>query len=180
MNRIVTAILMLLPFSLLAAEPADVKLAIVDFQKALNSVEEGKVAKTRLEKEAKEKEKALEKKKAELDKLQDEYKAFQAQAALMKPEAAEQKRQKLETDLTEKSQAYVALYQSTQKEFAEKEQKATADIINRLHELVNELGRKDGYAMVFEKNSGLIYAAVSTDITEKLIQTYNAKYKGGK
>ncbi len=170
-------------FSLTAAPiptgGTDFKLAVVDFQAALNGVEEGKQAKSKLKQEFDVKQKDLEKRKTSLDKLQTEIASLQSQmqSGVLKPEAIE-KGKKMEADFKKQLEEYSELLQSSQKDISEKEMKATQEIISKLRNLVIELGRNEGYSMVLEKNeSGLIYAASYTDLTEKLIQKYNATHK---
>jgi len=161
---------------------ADMKLGIVDFQQALNSVEEGKTAKDKLKKEFEGKQKEIEKQKAELEKLQIDIEGMQKKAAsgLLKPEAMEGLGTK-EKEFRGKYENYLTLVQNHQKDISQKEMEATRGILTRLRDIVVELGRQDGYSMVLEKNeSGLLYASNYTDLTEKLIQEYNKKYKAKK
>jgi len=183
--QIKTALLVSVMFfysSLSFAKTEDFKLAVADFQQALNSVEEGKTAKTKLKEEFKVKQKNIDKRKKELASLQKQVEEFHTKAAsgLLKP-AAMDKGHKLEQKFQKKLQKYTAMVKSFQDEISKKEMKATQGILDRLRNLVVDLGRKEGYSMVLEKNeSGLLYAASYTDLTEKLIQEYNKKYKSKK
>lgn len=176
-------VLALALFSLPAlAAGAGFRLGVVDFQAALNGVEEGKTAKAKLKTEFEQKQKDLEVRKTSLDKLQKEIEDLQkqAQSGLLKPEVMEKGR-KLEMEFRTKFEEYTKIAQTHQREISEKESKATQDIISRLRQLVIELGRDGKYTMVVERNeSGLVYASEPTDLTEKLIQTFNTRYKGKK
>lgn len=168
----------------LSAQNAEqgVRLAVVDFQQALNGVEEGRVAKDRLKKEYESRQKEIEKLKANVEALQDKLEGFQQKAAsgLLKPESMEEGR-KLEMEFRTKLEAYTNLIQNSQKEISQKEMEVTSGILNRLRELVIDIGRQDGFSMVLEKNeSGLLYAASYTDLTERLIQEFNKKNKAKK
>lgn len=157
------------------------RLGVVDFQKALNSVEEGKTAKERLKKEFEGKQKDLETRKTKIDKLQTELADLQKQyqSGLLKPEVME-KGKKLENDFRKQFEEYTTLFQTNQKEMAEKEQKATSDILNKLRDQVADIGRAGQYTMIVEANeSGLLYASAPTDLTEQVIQKYNSSHKGG-
>lgn len=165
--------------AVLAAKEGEFKLAVVDFQQALNGVEEGKTAKDKLKKEFESKQKEIESRKAEIEALQKKLEDYQTKAAsgLLKPEAMEDGR-KMELEFRKKFEDYTKMVQASQQSISTKEQEATRGILQRLRDLVVEMGRSEGYAMVLEKNeSGLLYAAGYTDLTEKLIQTYNKKYK---
>lgn len=168
----------------LSAQNAEqgVRLAVVDFQQALNGVEEGRMVKARLKKDYESRQKEIEKIKANVEALQNKLEGFQQKAAsgLLKPESMEEGR-KLEMEFRTKLEAYTNLIQDSQKEFSQKEMEATRGIINRLRDLVIEIGRKDGFSLVLEKNeSGLLYASSYTDLTERLIQEFNKKNKAKK
>lgn len=176
-KKIIVSLLAMIIAAPLSA--ADFKLGVVDFQKSLNGVEEGKAAKERLKKEFEQKQKDLDGRKGKLDKLQTEITDLQKQlqSGVLKPEARE-KGVKLETEFRKQLEEYTQLVQQHQRDISEKEAKATQEIIGKLKNLVVEIGRADGYNMVMEANeSGLVYASQYTDLTEKLIQRYNSQYK---
>lgn len=163
-------------------KPGEFRLGVVDFQKALNSVEEGKSAKEKLKKEFEEKQKEIEGRKTKLDKLQGEIQELQkqAQSGIVKPEVMEKGR-KLEGDFQKQFEEYTKVVQQHQRDITDKEQKATSDILAKLRDLVVELGRTGGFTMVLEANeSGLLYASAPTDLTEQLIQKYNGAHKAAK
>lgn len=162
-----------------ADSSSNFSMAVVDFQQALNGVEEGKAAKEKLKKEFEGKQKDIEKRKADLEKRQKTLEEYQGKAAsgLLKPEKMEEGR-KLEAEFRKKFEEYTKLVQDSQKNISQKEMDATRGILQKLRDMVVEIGRKEGFSMVLEKNeSGLLYAASYTDLTEKLIQNYNKKYK---
>jgi len=162
---------------------AALKLALVDFQKALNSVEEGKSAKAKLKKEFDSKQKDLDARKDRLDKLQTEIEGLQKQiqSGLVKQEQQAgimEKGRKLETDFRKQLEEFTELGKKHQQELGEKEMKATQEILGRLRSIVQDMGRTEGYSLVLEQNaSGLVYASSYTDLTERLIQKYNSQYK---
>jgi outer membrane protein len=166
-----------------AADSAGFRLAVVDFQKAINSIEEGKAVKAKLQKEADERKKDLSSRQSKLEKMQKELEDLQkqAQSGLLKPEqtaSTMEKGRKLEADFRKDLEAFTQLQMKSEQEFREKESKALQGMIPKLKDLVQEIGRTEGFTLVMESNeSGLFYAASYTDITEKLIQRYNSKYK---
>jgi outer membrane protein len=155
------------------------RMAVVDFQQALNGVEEGRAAKEQLKKEFEAKQKDIEKRKTELENLQKRIEGFQQRATsgLLKPEAIEEGR-KLELEFRTKLETYTNLVQDSQREISQKEMEVTRGILNRIRDLVVEIGRQEGFSLVFEKNeSGLLYASSYTDLTERVIQEFNKKTK---
>jgi Skp family chaperone for outer membrane proteins len=169
--------------SAFANVPAGLKLAVVDFQKALNSVEEGKAAKARLEKEFATKKKELETKETQIQKLQTELEDLQkkVQSGLLKPEetpAIMARGRKVEEDLRKLIEENLEMRRKHQEDLGQKEMKATQEILNRLRQIAQNIGRTESYNLILEQNSsGLVYASTYTDITEKMIQQYNSQYK---
>lgn len=181
---LMSASLMSLSLPLVAADqPASIKLAVVDFQKALNSVEEGKAAKARLEKEFAAKKKDIETKEGDINKIQTELEGLQkqVQSGLLKPEQTSsimEKGRKLESELRRKIEENLDLRKKHQQEMAEKETKATGEILARLKQIAQDVGRTEGFTMILEQNaSGLVYASSYTDVTERIIQKYNSQHK---
>ena len=166
-----------------ASSATEFKLAVVDFQKAINSIEEGKAMKAKLQKEADERKKELGARQSKLEKMQKELEEIQkqAQSGLLKPEQSAstiERGRKLDADFRKDLEAFTQLQMKSEQEFREKESKALQGMIPKMKELVQEIGRTDGFTLVMEANeSGVFYAASFTDITEKLIQRYNSKYK---
>jgi len=166
-----------------SASAAGFKLAVIDFQKALNSVEEGKAAKAKLKSEFESKQKELDRRKTNLDKLQTDLEGMQKQmqSGLLKPEQtsqiAEQGRKK-EMEFRKQLEEFTEMGKKHQQDISEKEMKATQEILARLKTIVQDLGRTENFTLVLEQNaSGLVYASSYTDLTEKLIQKYNQQYK---
>lgn len=147
------------------------KYAVVDMQKVILSVPEGKTARANLEKEIKKKEKELKKEKGELDKLN---KAWKEQAPLLSESARLKKQQEFQ-------QKFISLRNkemSFQNEIKQKELRATQSIAVKVTKLVDKIAKAKGYEMVFESSSsGLIYLKNPVDITSDVVKAYG---KGGK
>jgi Skp family chaperone for outer membrane proteins len=58
-------------------------------------------------------------------------------------------------------------------ELQTKEAKVTGDIINRLQKIAADIGQKESYDMILER-SQVLYAPTKTDLTERVIQSFNA------
>ncbi len=148
---------------------AQEKVGLVDLQRALNEVEEGKAAKARLKAEFDQKQKTL-------DALQNDLKA-------MKDNLEKQKLVLSQDALKQKEIEYRDKFVELQKKLAEfrselqqKEAQYTGDIILALKQLVSEVGARDKFTLVFEKGQDVVlYAPTSTDLTPALIQLYNSK-----
>jgi outer membrane protein len=168
----ITAALTLSALALPAAAQADLKLGYVDLQRALNEVEEGKVAKSALKREFDQKQKLLDDKQEELKRLKAD---FDKQAVVM----AEDARRDRQNELDRKLMEVQGLFMQLQKELSERERDATRGIFDKMNAIIREIAEADGFTMVFERgDAGLMYAPPSLDLTNELIRKYNARHKG--
>ena len=150
------------------AAQAEVKIAFVDLQRALLEVEEGKKAKSTLEKMKTERQAELDKKQEELRALQ---KNFEAQKAFMKDDV----RQTKEKEFREKLGQLQMTFAQLQKELAQEEAKLTKGIFERMARILAKMGEAEGFTMIFEKTeSSILWAPRHLDLTNDLIRRYNA------
>ena len=143
------------------------KFAYVDLNFALNNVEEGKKAKTILERDYERKKKELESENQKLKALRDE---LEAKRMVLQEDALRRKLGELEAQQLAFQKKLIAHQQS----WAKKEGELTAGILEKLVEVVKVVGKQDGYDYVFEKTeANIIYAPSSADLTGKVIKAYN-------
>ncbi|MBI2345798.1 MAG: OmpH family outer membrane protein [Deltaproteobacteria bacterium] len=164
--------LLLLAGAAAAAELSATKFGYVDFQRALNEVEEGRRARTQLKGEFDQKQRQLEAMEAELKGLQTD---LEKQRLILSADALREKEEvyrKKVLDLTEKMNAYRAELQG-------KEVRMTGGILSSLKGIVREIGQKEGYTMILEKSQDVVlYSPTDADLTERVIKAYNALPKG--
>ena len=141
---------------------------VVDMQKIILSVEEGKTARKQLETEIQAKEKELGKQKQELDEMN---KAWQQQAAVLSEEARMNKQKEFQ-------EKFLALRQAEmdfQNQIKQKEQKATQQIAIKVAGIVEKIARDKNLEAVYETNtSGLLYLKNPLDLTPDIIASYNS------
>ncbi len=144
------------------------KIGLVDFQKALNEVEEGKRAKANLKSQFEAKQKTLMDKQNALKALKDQ---LETQRAALSADAMKQK----EAEYRDKFMELNRILAESQNEIATKEGEITKTIVLKLRKTVNTIGAQDGYALIFETSQdAVLYAPQATDITVKVIQAYNS------
>lgn len=149
---------------------AEVKLAYVDLQRALDEVFEGKAARAMLKAE-------VDKKKSELDaeqaKLTDDKAVLDKQGAMMSEEVRTQK-------LTEwQKRLYDAMQkaQKTQFDLQEKERVELKKIFDKMDPIIQSIAERENITMVLDRrDSGIVYAPPSLDLTNELVRTYNQKH----
>ncbi len=145
-----------------------VKIAVVDLQRAINETEDGRKAKDRLKKLFESRQQGLDKKQQELKKLKDE---LDQQKNVLSREALDGKVESYQKQLVDLQQVYVEY----QRELAEKEGELTKSIVERMEKILRRIGQTDGYTMIVERGeSGVIYVPTNLDLTDILIQRYNA------
>ncbi len=151
------------------AARAELKVGVVDLQRALNQSERGKKAKAELRAEFEKKTKEIAAKKAELEALRRE---LQKKASLLSPKAKKAKEEEYRSKLRELKFAI----EDAKTELATKENEMSSQILKDLVKTVREKAKREGYSLVLEVNGGVIYSAPSLDITNSVIRVFNASY----
>lgn len=159
-----------LPAALYAgrASAADViKLGYVDLRVVLNESDAGKKAKVELESIIKTRQSSIDEKGKSIEKMKAE---FEKQASVLSTEAKKSKEDEIEKLVRE----YQRLVQDSQNEIKKKESEATVSILKEIREVIENIGREDGYSIVLENVEGLIlYSKKELDITDRVIKNYN-------
>jgi len=149
-----------------AAASADLKIAYVDMQRALNDSNAGKKAKNEFRSEISRLQGKLQRQQQEVQALKDE---LDRKGPLMRDE----ERRNLQDDYTRKLRDFERDYKDSKDELQQKDNEVTGAIIRDLAYVVRNVGERDGYTLVMEKGS-LLWAASSIDITDEVIREYNA------
>ncbi len=170
-TRIAATAAVALALAPLAARAADLKLAYVDLQRALEEIDEGKVAKASLKKDFDEMQKKLDQRTDEVKKLDAD---FQKQALVMAPDAKASRAAEIDRKKNEVQQFFVGL----QQELAGKEREVTRGIFDKMIGMVRELAEAEGITMVLDRNT-VLYAPSSLDVTNELVRKYNARFAAG-
>ena len=153
--------------SLNAADVA--KIGVVDLKRVIDNSSAGKLAQAELTQQGKKMQKELEKRQAEMVEIQ---KNLERQAAVMSKDAREQKIR----DLKIKKIDIENLNKKYRSEFRQSERKKLIKIQKEVLSITEEIGKKEGYLIIFDKIAA-IYVPKTLDLTDKVIQEYNAKYK---
>lgn len=173
-RKITLGALLVFAFSTTAkADTAGFKVAFVDLQDALQSVDAGKNAKAQLEKEMTAKRTSLEKAQKNLQKETEE---FEKKAAVMNESARAAKQAELQKKIAE----FQKSFGESQMELQKRERELTKPIIDELRTIVEGMGKAQNFNLVLEKNEGaVLYAQNGTDLTKDVIAAFNSR-KGKK
>jgi len=158
-------------FLLNASFGADVaKIGIVDFQRIFITSNAGKLAQSKINDHGKKMEADLKKKGAEIEELK---KKLEREILVISKEMREEK----ERELRIKTNDFNFLNKKYVREFKGIEKKIVNRIKKDILKLVEEIGKNKGYLIIIEKrDAGVLYAPSSIDITDILIQKYNAEF----
>jgi outer membrane protein len=144
------------------------KIGYVDVQRAVQEVEEGKAARSRLQGELQQKRSDLDKKRADLEKMKTDY---DKQAPVLSDEAKRQRQEQLQKAFVEAQTAAGQM----QEELSGKEQEAMQTISKRLLQVVAELSDRENFTFVLDKTA-LLYAPAASDITNEVVRRYNERF----
>jgi outer membrane protein len=146
---------------------SEIKIAVVDMQKALQSVEAGKKAKATLEKEFNEKKKTLLTEEETIKKMSEEFKK---QSLALSEDA----RNKKQNEIQERLLKYRELFGKSQMDIQNRERDLTAPIIEKLKKVIGELGNNKSYTIILEKNeNSVLYSQSKDDLTDEVIKKFN-------
>jgi outer membrane protein len=150
---------------------ADVaKIGVVDFQKILEKSDVGKKATIEINKQGKEMEDDLKKKGDEID---AKKKKLEREALVMSKEMREEKEREIRININD----FKSLKTKYMNNFKQQEAQYVKDIQKQVLKVVTEMGKKEGFLIIFEKReAGVLYAPDAIDITDRLIQKYNAEF----
>jgi len=170
--RPVAAALAVATFVLSLPAHAELKVGYVDLQRALQEVEEGRAAQSRLKGLLEGKQKELDK---EQETLKKEGETLEKQASAMSEETRVQKQRELERKALELQQKWM----KGQQEMKGKEQEELRVIFAKMDPIIASIAQRENITMVFDKsNSGLVYAPSSLDLTNELVRLYNSQHGG--
>lgn len=155
-----------------SAASAEIKLAYVDIQRALNQCVSGRKAKDEFRAKVQRLEHRLRKQQEEVKGLKDE---LDTKGLLMKPD----ERRNLEEEYNRKLRDFERAYNDSKQDLQHEDTEITGRIVRGLAVVVGQIGQRDGYTMVMEK-SGLLWAAPGVDITDQVIRIYDERSEGKK
>jgi outer membrane protein len=144
------------------------KIGVVDMQRALMETEDGRKAKEQLKKLFDQRQKTL-------DKQQDDLKAMKESVEKQRDVLAKEVWAKKVEDLQKALAELQTTYMEFQRELQAKEAEMTRPILERMKRIIKRIGQTDSYSLIVEAGeAGVVYVPTSYDLTDVLIQRYNA------
>ena len=152
---------------------AELRIAVVDMQRALNECDAGRKAKDQVKAKFERSQDQLKRQRDDLDRLKSDY---DKKALVLK----EEERRNLEKDLESRSLEFKRKYEDFQRDLKRTDAELTSSIVEELYGIVRDYGPKNNYTLVLEASSGaLLYADKSVDVTDEIVKLHNASPRSG-
>ncbi len=163
-------VLLALAFSLPSF--ASTLVGLVDIQKVITSIKEGKGVQKTLEKSFNDKKALLKKDEDKIKKAQEDYK----KQSMVLAEAArlnkERELQEMMMGLQNKTMEY-------QREIQKMEADLKKPLLEKLRPIIDEVSKANAVAMTFELSAApIVYAESKKDLTEEVVKAYDKKHPG--
>ena len=153
----------------LPVQAEELKIAVIDLQRALNQVEAGKEAKEKLEAQFKTIKDDLAKTEQELKETKEN---LESQVGVLNEEALKAKG----TEFTKQLRDYQMKRQDLQTKLRQEEEKFTREILDGLQEIVAEMGQKEKYTLILDQST-VLFGKNQLNLTEQIIKEYNKRHK---
>lgn len=168
MKLVLVAFVTLFSFSALA----DVTVGLIDIQRVISSIKEGKAVQKKLEKAFNDKKVILKKDEDKIKKSQEDFKKQSMVLAEAARANKEREMQEMFMELQNKTMQY-------QKEIQEMEQSLKKPILDRLRPIIEETSKTANVDLTFELSAApIIYAKNKKDISDDVIKAYDKKHSG--
>lgn len=165
----VVALLVLMVVPVTASYGADVaKIGVVDFQRILENSTAGKEVKAELTQKGMAMESDLKEKGGEIKSLQER---IERESLVMSKEMREEKEREIRIKIND----IKSLQKKYENDLKEIQQRLLNRIKKDVFEIIQEVGKSEGYLLILE-NIGVIYSPNTLDITDKVIEAFNARY----
>jgi len=150
---------------------ADLKVAYVDIQRAVNESNAGKEAKKAITKDVEKFQRLVADKQKELQTLKE---SLDKQILMLTPDARANKEKEYQNKLRE----FQRWGEDTQNEVNQKRTEMERNISAALMKVIQKIGADEGYTVILERNENIVlFASKSIDITDRVIKAYDAQKK---
>lgn len=158
--------------SLLVAQAEDViapsRVAVIDVQRLVLESETGKRVLERLRD-------LRQQKMAEVEVIQQEIRELQDRVQASGMSLSEDEIAQMEKQIEDRMIDLQRFNDDTDRILQTEQEEAFAQIEREVMPIINQIGEQEGYALIFNKyDSGLLFAVDRVDITDMILQRYNA------
>jgi len=148
---------------------ADIKIGSVDIQKAVNECKAGQKDKKVLTREVEKFQALIAEKQKELQEMKE---SLEKQGLMLNPETREVREKELQAKLRD----FQRWGEDVQNEINQKRMEMERNISVGLIRVVQEIGAKEGYTLILEKNENIVlFTSKSIDLTDRVIKAYDSQ-----
>ena len=150
---------------------ADIKIGSVDMQRVINECSAGYEARKVIAQDGEKFQRLVEEKQKELQTMKE---SIEKQALMLTPDARANKEREYQIKLRE----FQRWGEDTQNELTQKRTQLERTISMGLIKVVQEIGLKEGYTLILQKNENIVlFASQPVDITDQVIEAYDVQKK---
>ena len=150
---------------------ADLKIAYVDIQKAVNESNAGKDAKKLITKDVEKFQGQIADKQKVLQTMKE---SLEKQAPMLNPDARATREKEYQNKLRE----FQRWGEDSQNEINQKRMEMERNISIGLQKVIQKVGADEGYTLILEKNESIVlFVSKALDITDRVIKAYDAQKK---
>ncbi len=154
------------------AQTTPARVAVIDVQKVLTQSTAGKAAYDKLKK-------MQDDKMAQAKSMDDDLKKLDAEIATKRLSLSEDKLTDMQKSLADKRINMQRYAQDAEREIGEARDRELMALEAKIKPVIDAMGKEMGLAAIFNKfESGLVYASDAIDITDTVIQRFNAANPG--
>lgn len=152
-----------------ASAAPELKVGYVDLQRALSESDAGKAAEGKFQEEVKKARAGIDGKKKDYEALQESVKKQKDSLSAKALADKDEKLMAMEKDLKR-------AIQDGEDTLRRRNAQLVGELVKKLRSVVDQVGKDDGYTLVFEKGaqSAVLYADQSIDITDKVVKKFNS------
>lgn len=152
-----------------SAYSAPVKIGYVDIQRVLSESKRGQEAKARIEARGRQLDQQFQMLQQKVNALKEE---IEKKGSLMDEKVLKEKQREYEQKVRELNN----FVNDSRQELQDMERQAVAEIVKDIEAIIKDIGKKQGYTMILEKQrSFILYASEETDLTDEVIKALDAK-----
>lgn len=153
-----------------AAQAADLKIGFIDSERIFAGYQGTEEAKAEFQADIDKWSQELDTRRQELEKLNEE---FQSQSLIL----SEAKRREREEDIQRKRSdldAFVQEIWGPSGKVAQRNEQLTRPIVEKIKEVLNEIGQVQGFSIIFDATDGnVVYADDALDLTDEVLTRLN-------
>jgi outer membrane protein len=152
-----------------AAQAQNIKIGIINLQRAIEQSKQGQVALAKLKSKYEKLNTDLKRRESEIEKLQKDLEAL-ATSSVIKPE----RRTEMERDLRRKTMDFQDIFRDSQEEMKREQMEVTKPVYEGVLRTTQKLGKDKGFTVIFEGAVGIVYAPEALDITDEVIRLFDS------